>query len=88
MLQDVYLTVWRKASFFDPSRAAVSAWIFAIARNLRIDRLRRDQRAKLHEVYELPALVMNAAMLRKTIGNTTESARSTPISSFNRNADG
>jgi len=51
--QEVLLTVWRKASFFDPSRAAVSAWIFAIARNLRIDRLRRDQRAKLHEVYEL-----------------------------------
>ena len=51
--QEVLLTVWRKASFFDPSRAAVSAWIFAIARNLRIDRLRRDQRAKLHQVYEL-----------------------------------
>lgn len=51
--QEVLLTVWRKASFFDPSRAAVSAWIFAIARNLRIDRLRRDQRAKLHEIYEL-----------------------------------
>ena len=51
--QEVLLTVWRKASFFDPSRAAVSSWIFAIARNLRIDRLRRDQRSKLHEVYEL-----------------------------------
>jgi RNA polymerase sigma-70 factor (ECF subfamily) len=37
------LSVWRKAASFDPSRAGASTWIFTIARNLRIDYLRRDR---------------------------------------------
>ena len=39
--QDAMLAVWRSASTFDPARAGAEAWIFAIARNLRIDLLRR-----------------------------------------------
>lgn len=42
--QDAMLTVWRKAPQFDRSRATASAWIFAIARNRRIDVLRRERR--------------------------------------------
>jgi RNA polymerase sigma-70 factor, ECF subfamily len=42
--QEVLLTVWRKATQFDPVRATAAAWIFAIARNLRIDTARRTQR--------------------------------------------
>ena len=42
--QETLLTVWRKAEMFDPSGASASAWIYTIARNLRIDALRRDQR--------------------------------------------
>jgi RNA polymerase sigma-70 factor (ECF subfamily) len=41
MAQETMLTVWRKAALYDPERASVSAWIFAIARNRRIDTLRR-----------------------------------------------
>ena len=44
--QETLLSVWRKAAQFDPARAGASAWVYAIARNLRIDRLRQDQRAK------------------------------------------
>jgi RNA polymerase sigma-70 factor (ECF subfamily) len=40
VLQDVYLTVWRRADRFDPERASVTTWISAIARNRAIDRLR------------------------------------------------
>jgi RNA polymerase sigma-70 factor (ECF subfamily) len=40
--QETMLTVWRKADRFDPARATGAAWIFAIARNLRIDVIRRD----------------------------------------------
>jgi len=47
LAQDALLTVWRKADQFDRNRAAASAWIFTIARNLRIDSLRRHQRAPL-----------------------------------------
>ncbi len=39
--QETMLTVWRKAALFDPARATASAWIFAIARNLRVDAVRR-----------------------------------------------
>jgi RNA polymerase sigma-70 factor, ECF subfamily len=44
VVQETLLTVWRKADTFDPSGASASAWIYTIARNLRIDALRRDQR--------------------------------------------
>lgn len=43
MMQDVLLTVWHKASQFDPARANANAWIFGIARNLRIDARRRSR---------------------------------------------
>ncbi|MDI6624924.1 MAG: sigma-70 family RNA polymerase sigma factor [Brevundimonas sp.] len=42
--QDAMLTVWRKAELFDPSRARAATWIFTIARNRRIDALRRESR--------------------------------------------
>lgn len=42
--QDVMATLWQKAHLFDPSRASVATWVFAIARNRRIDILRRDRR--------------------------------------------
>jgi len=41
LAQETLLTVWRKAHLFNPSRASSAAWIFTIARNLRIDSLRR-----------------------------------------------
>lgn len=43
IVQETMLAVWQKASYFDPVRAGVSTWIFTIARNQRIDRLRRDR---------------------------------------------
>ena len=40
VLQDTYLTVWRKADSFDASRASPITWLVTIARNRSIDRLR------------------------------------------------
>ena len=40
VLQDVYVTVWRKAALFNPERASPITWLVAIARNRAIDRLR------------------------------------------------
>jgi RNA polymerase sigma-70 factor (ECF subfamily) len=42
--QETLLAVWRKAAQFDPVSAGASAWIFTIARNLRIDAVRRAAR--------------------------------------------
>jgi RNA polymerase sigma-70 factor (ECF subfamily) len=47
LAQEAMLTVWRKAESYDPARAAVGTWIFTIARNLRIDSLRRERRPEL-----------------------------------------
>jgi RNA polymerase sigma factor (sigma-70 family) len=44
IVQDVMLTVWRKASMFDPHRAQASAWIYQIARNRHIDIARKENR--------------------------------------------
>ncbi|VTU15785.1 Sigma-K factor [Variovorax sp. RA8] len=41
LTQETMVTLWRKAALFDPERAGLSTWIFTIARNLRVDHLRR-----------------------------------------------
>lgn len=43
-MQDVMATLWRKAHMYDPARASVATWIFTIARNRKIDLLRRYAR--------------------------------------------
>jgi RNA polymerase sigma-70 factor (ECF subfamily) len=46
LAQETMVTVWRKAAAFDPARAQVSTWVFTIARNLRVDALRRQHGAR------------------------------------------
>ncbi|MBP7565879.1 MAG: sigma-70 family RNA polymerase sigma factor [Burkholderiaceae bacterium] len=40
--QETMVALWRKAVLFDGRQAAVSTWVFTIARNLRVDRFRRQ----------------------------------------------
>lgn len=42
--QETLLAVWRKAAQFDPASSGAPAWIYTIARNLRIDAVRRSAR--------------------------------------------
>jgi RNA polymerase sigma-70 factor (ECF subfamily) len=48
--QDVMATLWQKAHLFDPARASVATWVFTIARNRRIDVLRRTRRPEPEEL--------------------------------------
>lgn len=42
--QEVMVVIWRKAAMFNPAKAGASTWIYTIARNKRIDLLRRARR--------------------------------------------
>ncbi len=43
LAQETMLAVWRKASYYVEGRGNFATWVFTIARNLRIDRLRRQK---------------------------------------------
>lgn len=45
--QDVMVTIWRRAETFDRRQASVSTWVFTVARNRRIDLIRRERRPAL-----------------------------------------
>jgi RNA polymerase sigma-70 factor (ECF subfamily) len=47
LTQDVMLTVWHRAAQFDHTKARFSTWVFTIARNRRIDGLRRTRRPEI-----------------------------------------
>ncbi len=46
-VQDVMLTVWQKAEQFDATRGSASTWIYTLARNAFIDRVRREHRPEV-----------------------------------------
>ena len=52
LAQETLLMVWRKAALFDPASDGAAAWIFTIARNLRIDARRREWRGGMMEAPE------------------------------------
>lgn len=43
LAQDVMVAIWRRAALFDATKAKASTWIFVIARNAWIDKLRREK---------------------------------------------
>ena len=55
LVQEAMLTVWRKAATFDRSQASAATWLFTIARNRRIDVIRRERRPEVDPTD--PALV-------------------------------
>jgi len=48
--QEVMATLWQKAHLYDPTRASAATWIFTIARNRKIDALRRIRRPEPEEL--------------------------------------
>jgi RNA polymerase sigma-70 factor (ECF subfamily) len=85
IVQDVMLTVWRKASQFDPHRAQASAWIYQIARNRHIDMIRKTNRPLPEEpestidlepdAAQILALQQEAGQLRVAIQKLTRDQR-------------
>ena len=47
VVQEAMLMVWRRAATFNPAQSSAATWIFTIARNKRIDALRRERKVEL-----------------------------------------
>ena len=86
VMQEVFLEVWRAAARFE-GRAAVRTWIFGIARNKAIDRVRRGARLVLAEPdanlpddapnpEALAGAASDAARVRDCIGRLSDAHRS------------
>lgn len=83
--QEVMVTLWRKAHLFDPARASVATWIFTIARNKKIDALRRQNRPEPEDLpwqeehepdaVEALALQQESARLAKVIKDLPDKQR-------------
>ncbi|MCP5382742.1 MAG: sigma-70 family RNA polymerase sigma factor [Kordiimonadaceae bacterium] len=43
LTQDVMITLWQKADKFDPEKAKISTWLFRVARNKYIDKVRQQK---------------------------------------------
>ena len=56
VLQEVFVTVWRRARDFDAARASAGTWLVTIARNRAIDRLRQHRPRHDGEAIDLEAL--------------------------------
>ncbi|MEP3280437.1 MAG: sigma-70 family RNA polymerase sigma factor [Stappiaceae bacterium] len=53
LVQDVFLKVWNKAALYNPEKAGASTWIFTIARNVRIDRLRKQSSRHFDDIDDM-----------------------------------
>jgi RNA polymerase sigma-70 factor (ECF subfamily) len=71
VVQDVMLTIWRKAEQFDPHRAQASAWIYRIARNRQIDLARRRPPPLPETLDEPPDTEPDAAQIMALEQETT-----------------
>ena len=93
-LQDIYLTIWRKAESFDARKASPITWLSVVARNRSIDRL-RQRRAKDSGIdealeiasdepsaFEIAAAVQDRARLADCLDTLDERARSLIRSAF------
>lgn len=56
LVQEVFVSIWRRSCLYDWRKAAASTWIFTIARNQRIDMLRKMQRRRAEMTIETDEL--------------------------------
>ena len=56
VLQEVFTTVWQRATSFEPTRAGALTWLIALTRNKAIDRLRQRREPVLGDPIDLERL--------------------------------
>jgi RNA polymerase sigma-70 factor (ECF subfamily) len=76
VLQEVYMTVWRKAGTFDPAFSSPMTWLIAIARNRAIDHLRaRGQNRRMDPIEEAVELADDKPTADAALQSAQEQAR-------------
>ncbi len=60
LVQETMINVWTKAGYYDPAKGSVLTWIFTIARNLRIDRIRRESSRPVSELGRFRSAIRRA----------------------------
>jgi len=76
VLQEVYMTVWRKAAIFDPALSSPMTWLIAIAHNRAIDHLRvRGQSRSMDPTEEAAHLADDAPTAEAALQGAQELAR-------------
>jgi RNA polymerase sigma-70 factor (ECF subfamily) len=76
VLQEVFVTVWRKAADFDAARASPMTWLIAITRNRAIDRLRAVRNSRRMEPIDAANDIADAAPIADSaLESTQENAR-------------
>ena len=61
VVQDAFLTMWRRARQFDARSGSLLTWLLAIARHRAIDRLRADGRRPMRDALHLDGLASEGA---------------------------
>lgn len=90
--QEALATVWRKAHLYDPTRASAATWIFTIARNRRIDVIRKQRRPEPEDLPWGPqdappaadaiALQQEAEQLGRALSTLPDTQRSLILRAF------
>jgi RNA polymerase sigma factor (sigma-70 family) len=76
VLQEVFVTVWRKAADFDASRASPITWLVAITRNRAIDRLRATKSSRnMDPIDEANEIADSAPMADSALETAQDNAR-------------
>jgi RNA polymerase sigma-70 factor (ECF subfamily) len=61
VVQDAFVTLWRRARLFDAGSGSLLTWLLAIARHRAIDRLRAEGRRPTRDALRLEAFTNEAA---------------------------
>ena len=56
LTQDVMSTIWIKSGQYDSKKSAVTTWVYTIARNKKIDFIRKNTRLEINE-YDIRSLL-------------------------------
>jgi len=67
--QDVMLKVWRKSALYAAGKGAVSTWVFTIARNSRIDRLRKKSSVPYDDIDDIELASNDAGAEEEVLAN-------------------